>query len=117
MSDSETYARLLLPQRHGYPLWTPEPDDNLSLAYRATGTRIGDLGTISYDGAFNYLFNICEAANDPINEGRTPSDFVPLQLQPSDIRRNAERHKADTVITNTEFRRRALAADTTVQIP
>ncbi|KAK0447007.1 uncharacterized protein EV420DRAFT_1276391 [Desarmillaria tabescens] len=58
--------------RHGFPLWFPDPDSNLPPSYQATGTRVGDLGYITDDGAFAYLFNVYAPADDPINVGRVP---------------------------------------------
>ncbi|EEB98061.1 hypothetical protein MPER_02497, partial [Moniliophthora perniciosa FA553] len=66
--ESQTYARLLFPLRHGYALWIPEPNELLPPQNRETGVRIGDVGLITEDGGFDYIFNICAAADDPINQ-------------------------------------------------
>ncbi|KAG6375887.1 hypothetical protein JVT61DRAFT_2754 [Boletus reticuloceps] len=51
-SPQDIYARHLLSPR-GYPLWTPEPSQQL-LAYRRDGLRIGDVGVvIPEDGCFD----------------------------------------------------------------
>jgi hypothetical protein len=72
---SNLYARRLLSEGHGYPLWIPEPNDFLPPEYQELGTRIGDVGLVTSDGAFDYLFNVCRPASHPINLGRTPDDF------------------------------------------
>ncbi|KAL1714623.1 hypothetical protein EV715DRAFT_209295 [Schizophyllum commune] len=80
---SQTYAYNLLPTREGYPLWVPEPFDNLPESYRETGVRIGDVGIISKEGAFSTLFNICSPADDPINRyGGVPPDFETIDAEP-----------------------------------
>ena len=78
--DSVVYARILLVKGHGYPLWIPEPFSNLPRAYRSKGVRIGDLGIITTDGGFDFLFNICLPPDHPINMGRVPPGFSALPL-------------------------------------
>ncbi|THV06077.1 hypothetical protein K435DRAFT_44087 [Dendrothele bispora CBS 962.96] len=99
-SDSNLYTRLLLPKGHGYPLWIPETDTNLPVEYRRYGTRIGDVGIVTDDGGFDYLFNICLPANDPVNKGRVPRDFEPLDTS-LDIRNNPTRFKPGADISSS----------------
>ncbi|PBK59492.1 hypothetical protein ARMSODRAFT_852849, partial [Armillaria solidipes] len=66
------YVPMLMPLGHGYPLWLPDPPSNHPLG----GTQIGDLGYLDNEGGFVYLFNVCKAADDPVNLTRTPPDFV-----------------------------------------
>ncbi|KAJ7592697.1 hypothetical protein C8J56DRAFT_1127186, partial [Mycena floridula] len=100
------YARLLLPHGCGYPLWFPESDFNLPDAYKEKGVRIGDLGYLSHDGGFNYLFNICKPSDHPINAGRTPQGFQPLTLSSrSDVRLIPNAHRANTDISSLEIRK------------
>jgi hypothetical protein len=61
--------------------------------------NIGDVGTITDDGAFDFFFNICCDANDPVNQWLgTPDGFVPLTLKDEDIRTRPERHLKETHI-------------------
>lgn len=83
---NEVYTRLLLPKGHGCPIWCPEPDENLPLAFRDSGVRIGHVGRIDRDGAFDPLFNICIAADDPINCDGVPDGFEPLLLERKDVK-------------------------------
>lgn len=84
-SPSDVYARLLLPKRQGYPLWVPEPNTRLPDEYKERGVGIGDVGIITPDGAFDFLFSICHPANHPINCNGVPDDFEPLKLNYLDI--------------------------------
>lgn len=113
----ETYRRLLLPHRHGYPLWIPEPDDNLCDAYRAQGVRIGDVGYPSDDGGFYYLFNICEAADHEININRTPVGFQPLALDPNDISLRSKMHKPNTDISSLQITKTQLSVADAMAVP
>lgn len=70
----------LLPKRYGYPLWFPEPRRGLSPQYRSVGVDIGDVGMITYDGRFDFLFNICRSADDPVNSLGVPAYFEPFSL-------------------------------------
>ena len=56
-------------------------------SYRKCGVRIGDVG-IFQAGAFDFLFNICVPASDPINPDVLPEGFTPIHppLHPSDVR-------------------------------
>ncbi|KAF8987385.1 hypothetical protein BDQ17DRAFT_1205649, partial [Cyathus striatus] len=65
--DSEIYARLLWPKGRGFPLWCPNPNKHLSPDYVKSGIRIGDVGIITSNGEFDFLFNICLSADHPIN--------------------------------------------------
>ncbi|PBK99970.1 hypothetical protein ARMGADRAFT_525229 [Armillaria gallica] len=77
-SSREIYTHLLLQKEHGYPLWIPEPDGHLPEAYSGKGVRVGDVGILRNDGGFDYLFNACIPADDPINKGRVPEGFEPI---------------------------------------
>jgi hypothetical protein len=84
-NESEVYTRLLLLKGHGCPIWCPEPADNLPLAYRESGVKIGHVGSIAPDGGFDPLFNICFEADHAINGGRVPNGFEPVVLGDQDV--------------------------------
>ncbi|KIJ12520.1 hypothetical protein PAXINDRAFT_46495, partial [Paxillus involutus ATCC 200175] len=70
----------------GYPLWYPEPDDNLPEACRDEGLRIGDVGIVTERGTFDVLFNICLPAEHPLNQrGGVPATFKQVQLSDPDV--------------------------------
>jgi hypothetical protein len=77
-SASDIYARILLAKRIGYPLWFPEPS-NYPPKYQQKGVCVGDLGYITFDGHFDFLFNICLPSNHPINY-QAPPGFHPLEF-------------------------------------
>ncbi|KAF8995326.1 hypothetical protein BDQ17DRAFT_1209609, partial [Cyathus striatus] len=58
----------------------PSTGFNLPLEYRKNGIRIGDVGIINSSGLFDFLFNVCLAADHPINSNRVPEGFKPLPL-------------------------------------
>ncbi|KAJ7889239.1 hypothetical protein B0H13DRAFT_2277274 [Mycena leptocephala] len=68
MTDRDLYSRLLLAKGHGYPLSYPQPPDDLPPESRAKGIEIGDVGVLTSDGAFDVIFNICRAPDDPVRE-------------------------------------------------
>lgn len=89
---SEVYTRLLLLRGHGCPVWCPEPDENLSLAFRGGGVRIGHVGSIDPDGGFDPLFDICSRPDDPINHEGVPEQFEQLVLGPTDVKCRSKYH-------------------------
>jgi hypothetical protein len=58
-------------------LYHPEPQKNLPDQYQRTGIAIGDVGTVTVEGDFDFFFNIYLEADNPIN-ANVPQDFVPL---------------------------------------
>ena len=73
-SKSYYYASCMLEHKHGYPLYAPEPDQNHPMDYRKTGIRIGDVGLITGDGSFDFLFNVC-GENQDVNPSKLPDSF------------------------------------------
>ena len=84
---NDIYERHLTLKERGFPLWIPDPDQNLHLDYRRTGVRIGDVGIITDSGAFSFLFNICLPHNHPVNPRMLPEHFAPISppIEASDI--------------------------------
>ncbi|KAF9255075.1 hypothetical protein L218DRAFT_377677 [Marasmius fiardii PR-910] len=56
--DSLVYSRLLLQCGRGYPLWNPQPSENLSDEEQIKGIQIGDVGVLTEDGALDAFLNI-----------------------------------------------------------
>ena len=62
----------MLTHRAGYPLYMPTPLGGLPESHRENGIRVGDVGVITANGAFLFLFNACQhhsqsdAKNDPL---------------------------------------------------
>ncbi|KAF8347295.1 hypothetical protein F5887DRAFT_882176, partial [Amanita rubescens] len=56
----------------GYPLYMPTPSRGLPARYLRKGVRIGDVGLVTANGAFDFLFNTCQH-DDPSDAGVNPS--------------------------------------------
>ena len=76
--SNDIYDHHLWLKGRGFPLWIPEPNKRLPLAYRKKGINIGDVGVITPSGAFFYLFNICVPGDHPINARSLPEGFAPI---------------------------------------
>ena len=61
-------------------MWVPGPDLNLPEEYRREGVMIGDIGILYNLEGFSFLFNIFLPADHPINIGRVPDNFEPLDF-------------------------------------
>ncbi|KAJ7194259.1 hypothetical protein C8J57DRAFT_566593 [Mycena rebaudengoi] len=84
-SESDNYCSQLLRQGRGFPLYVPGPAGNLPEEYRRNGVSVGDVGTVTPEGVFDFFFNIYLASDHPINE-QVPDDFSPLSpYAPKDI--------------------------------
>jgi len=83
--DNEIYERLLRRKKRGFALYIPQPNRRLPIAYQRIGIRIGDVGIITPDGGFSFLFNICVPQDDPINPRILPEDFSPLEPTLTDV--------------------------------
>ncbi|KAF5365229.1 hypothetical protein D9758_005429 [Tetrapyrgos nigripes] len=115
---SETYARMLLPLGHGYPLWIPEPNNALPEEYQVEGVRIGDVGVVNSHGAFVFLFNICLEKEHPINQWNgVPEGFLPVQLNPWQIHTVTNMHRPSVPICSTGVEHFQLSAEAAAQIP
>ncbi|KAJ7852070.1 hypothetical protein B0H14DRAFT_814091 [Mycena olivaceomarginata] len=57
-SESGNYSNQLLRQGRGFAVYSPKPQRNLAPEYRRKGVSIGDVGTITPQGTFDYFFNI-----------------------------------------------------------
>ncbi|KAJ7138461.1 hypothetical protein C8R43DRAFT_842309, partial [Mycena crocata] len=109
--DSQFYSRLLLSKGAGYPLWLPEPYDDLPTEYKETGVRIGDVGVITSDGAFDFVFNVCVPRDDPINSVGVPEDFELVTLGQGDVRRAPRHYSPGSDVSSAKLKKRSLAVD------
>ncbi|KAK0433775.1 hypothetical protein EV421DRAFT_1690386, partial [Armillaria borealis] len=105
----DIYVPLLMTKGHGYPLWLPDPFSTLPPAYLRCGTQVSDLGYLTDDGGFAYLFNVCKDASDPINLNRVPPDFVPVMGIPDPgIQGRLEMHDKNSVITTAAVEQKSI---------
>ncbi|KAF8900997.1 hypothetical protein CPB84DRAFT_993802 [Gymnopilus junonius] len=75
----QIYKRHMIIKGFGDPLWIPQCNIQLPIPYRRIGVRIGDVGIITQEGAFDCLFNICLSPEDPSGiNSLVPDGFVPL---------------------------------------
>ena len=74
------------------------------MSYKLTGMRIGDVGYVDQRGGFEYLFNITCAADDPVNDGRVPHNFTPLNQACLRISHHRNIHPPGAVIGSRSFR-------------
>ncbi len=102
-----------MPEGYGYPLWLPEPSDDLPPDYIRGGTQIGDLGYLDEDGGFVYLFNVGKAINDPVNVGRTPPGFDPLPgiHEPANQHLRSRMHQNNESLKATSSNRKSIGGD------
>ncbi|PBL03063.1 hypothetical protein ARMGADRAFT_1069627 [Armillaria gallica] len=92
--DRDVYAQLMSTLGHGYPLWCQDYDS------KAPPTRVGDLGYLTDDGDFTYLFNVFADASDLSNSGRIPPDFIPLTDLPEPaVERGPDMYEKNAVLT------------------
>lgn len=92
-ASSDIWYRNLAVKGRGSPLWITGTDLNAPIQYRRSGIAIGDVGLISSFGAFNFLFNVCLPADNPINKSaiELPKGFIPLQpTDPTQIYKHSE---------------------------
>ena len=60
----------------------PTPSRGLPEAYRTHGIRVGDVGAITSNGAFDFMFNTCQYDDEPdeeINPDTLPEGFELLE--------------------------------------
>ncbi|KAJ7126726.1 hypothetical protein C8R44DRAFT_701466 [Mycena epipterygia] len=79
-TDREIYCNQLQQKGRGFPLYVPDPQISLPEEYRQQGVAIGDVGSITPEGIFDFYFNIYLSPDHPINVNHVPQDFVPLPL-------------------------------------
>ena len=111
--NNETYERLLRRQGRGFALYVPEPNRRLPIAYQLKGVCIGDVGVITADGGFSFLFNICVTHDHPINPDILPEDFSPLQPPLSDVDIvEFPRFKSDSYLASASIETRETESNT-----
>ncbi|KZV95560.1 hypothetical protein EXIGLDRAFT_567651, partial [Exidia glandulosa HHB12029] len=96
---------------HGYPFWIPEPDAHLPSEQRSEGLRLGDLGILTNDGGFDYLWNIHLPGNHPHNT-LVPPNFKPVVLDTiRDVRRTDLFFPRNTAINSTFVKKREISIE------
>lgn len=84
-AHSHIYSLEMMIHGAGYPLYKPTPSrgPRVPAGHRKKGVRVGDVGIITANGAFDFLFNACEH-DDPsdadVNPIILPDGFELLKL-------------------------------------
>ncbi|KAF8886952.1 hypothetical protein BD779DRAFT_542711 [Infundibulicybe gibba] len=116
-NDAQVYAKQLLLKRHGYPLWVPEPYGS-TVTYRTKGVRIGDVGYVTPEGAFETLFNVRAAPGDPVNERDVPEGFEQIMVVPEDLVHLSHFHQPGSVVASASAKEKSYQMDlSTTAIP
>ncbi|KAK7030239.1 hypothetical protein VNI00_014256 [Paramarasmius palmivorus] len=114
---AQLYARALFLLGHGYPLFCPEPNEALHPEYIENGIRFGDVGLITPDGSFDFLFNICLPADHVINQScGTPDNFTPVKWN-GQIRRNSNYFQPGKPVCSRCAKCREISAEAMATIP
>ncbi|KIL57964.1 hypothetical protein M378DRAFT_355984 [Amanita muscaria Koide BX008] len=93
-SIADRYTRTMLKCLAGYPLYDPRPYNDFTAEYLRKGVRIGDVGVVTKDGAFDFLFNVCPSKSGLINPPNLPSGSTLEKLEESDTNRKEKiQHK------------------------
>ncbi|KIK62781.1 hypothetical protein GYMLUDRAFT_164037, partial [Collybiopsis luxurians FD-317 M1] len=112
------YAELLLPKGHGYPMWCPAPNEVLPQHYQNNGVDVGDVGLITEEGAFDFLFNVFLPPDHIINQARgVPEDFQPLEKQPNQLHVDSRYHSARSPISSKGTKSYVLDLEGSMPIP
>ncbi len=88
-------------------MWIPGPAMNLPMDYRRRGIGIGDIGILYCAEGFKFLFNIFLPANDPINDGRVPEGFKPLDHSKLQQGRKVQVLEKKDCFTSSSVRKRS----------
>ncbi|KIJ98157.1 hypothetical protein K443DRAFT_680954 [Laccaria amethystina LaAM-08-1] len=102
------YQRHLLVERHGSPLWSPQPHRRLPLSYRQKGVSVGDVGVITPQGSFDFLFSICLPRGHPSNPEVLPVGFSLVNLLPTDVCELREHDSGSCFLTSSTEKLRGL---------
>ncbi|KAJ7067422.1 hypothetical protein C8F01DRAFT_667529 [Mycena amicta] len=114
-SANEVYQRLAS-QKHGIPLFTPEPNENLPAEYQQVGVSIGDVGVLR-DGSFEVLFNTCRPTEHSINgQFGVPEGFELFKLDKSAVSKRMY-HSPGSIITTAAVCEVSLGAGASSIIP
>ena len=116
----EIYSRLLFKAGQGYPLWNPALPAYCPEEYKLAGMQVGDVGYLTPDGGFFFLFNISLSKDHPINKWRgVPDDFIPVDLGPIEIYHQSfpEFYPPKSVFCYTEKGAKSIEGEITASIP
>ncbi|KAF9032774.1 hypothetical protein BJ165DRAFT_767792 [Panaeolus papilionaceus] len=76
---NHVYERQLLEKQRGFPLWMPECNLSWRVEKQKQGICVGDVGLITKNGSFTYLFNITVPVGHPVQPSSMPEGYEPIQ--------------------------------------
>ena len=107
----DLYRRLMgLKKKGRHALWIPHLNISLSLERRQQGVRIGDVGIITPNGAFDFMFSIYSPPTGSSDPSSLPSGFEQMQT-PSSLEREVvviSEHSAHDALTSIGIAKQAL---------
>ena len=120
VSPPSLYAKLIMraePER-GFPLWYPEPNNNLPTEYCEAGFRIGDVGVVAADGTFDVFFNICLPEDHLLHATYgVPEGFRQIRLANHDLASIQPADHRGRVIATQSVNQKRVAVSTTTEAP
>ncbi|KAL0571101.1 SCF ubiquitin ligase complex subunit cdc4 [Marasmius crinis-equi] len=94
-----------------------EPNNALSAQYLEAGVRIGDIGVLTDDGGFDFVFNVCCSGDDPINQFGVPPGFKPLRWDTGSRREISRRFRPGVPILSKSAKQWDIGAEALVSLP
>ncbi|KAJ7682040.1 hypothetical protein DFH06DRAFT_1160054 [Mycena polygramma] len=103
LSTVDLYVKLMLPRFKAYPMWCPSPNlaPHIPEAHRRDGISMGDVGLITADGLFDFIFNIFVDGDHPLNVDNVPEGFSPCSW--SNRLENSDMPPGSTISTDSIY--------------
>ena len=97
-SNPEVYREFLLPLKHGYPLYHPDPSssDERYVKFIEEGVEVGDVGVLRENGSFDFLFSVCKGDR---NQRGAPNGLLLFDEAQLDVEKKAAYRDPQSVIT------------------
>ena len=102
-----------LKKKGRHALYIPHLNISLSRLRRQQGVRIGDVGIITQNGAFDFMFSVYSSPSDSADLSGFPAGFEPIQMPSSALGREGEvvvtsEHSAHDSLTSSGIAKEVL---------